>query len=255
MRAGLQYRRAIAGGAKRAWSPADIPGIMHWWHAPDIADGVNADAGDWTDRIAAAVATQVTPFRRDGELWNGMRTLRGVSIGSAIAFPAAAAWTLPGANVTIIHAFRALGATGGAEWVCLASGNDGLSHRQWGLRGAAYDLSSPGLDAWNKNSALNPVETKLKCGTGWGQRYLTAFCAPSGNSMSVKARVGGTLYTANNLGGYSGTYGGTTSGRIVGSSSGTQSGLYGYLLDIVVVAGDVANDDLEHLDAFCGVSA
>jgi len=239
--------------SRRPWDPSQIPGVMHWWDSIDIADGMAAPAGDWTDRIASAVSTQVTPFWRDGELWNGMRTLRGVSTGAAIAFPAAAAWTLPGANVTIIHAFRALGDTGGAEWVCLASGNDGLSHRQWGLRGAAYGSDSPGLDAWNKNSALNPVETKLKCGTGWGQRYLTAFCAPSGNSMSVKARVGGALYTASNPAGYAGTYGGTTSGRIAGSSLGTQSGLFGALRAIVVVAGQVSAADLGKLATYFGV--
>lgn len=245
--------------SRRPWDPSQIPGIMHWWDSTDIADGVAAPAGNWTDRIASAVSTQVTPFWRDGESWNGARCLRGVATGSALQYVPAGAWTMPGADVTIIHACRPTAdASGGAQWCCLASGTNGICHTQWGIRGASINPRSPGTDQWNKSNGGALVENEMLTGMGWGYRYLTAFRAlplTSGNYPSEARAIvqGGALYSSARAVGYSGTYSSTQPGRIVGSALGTQCGLVGALRAIVVVAGQVSPANLTKLANYFGV--
>lgn len=254
----------MLGGPHSGWSPLDVPGMLHWWAAEDLADGANLPVtAPWVDRIAGAVATQVSPLWRNGSIWNGRRTLRGTDqgqAGSSVAYIPASDWTLPGAGVAVIHAFRADAPIQGFEWVCLASGNNpvGLSHRQWGLRGASFgDGVSPGPYAWNKNDADVPATTGLLVGAPatWTHRILTAFCATSGQSMSVACVTdAGTYSGVINAAGYAGNYSPNDgNGRILGSGAGTQHGLLGELADVWVVAGMPSSADLRRLAQYSGV--
>ena len=252
-----QLRRAIMASGSRAATPLDISNIIRWWDSTDIADGVDADAGDWTDRIAGAVATQVSAFKRNGEMWGSSRTLRGIAAGSALAYAPAAGWTLPGANVTVVHVLRAIAASQGYEWVCLCSGYNaaGNSHRQWGYLGGDNPPDYVGGKQWNKNEANTPIETRnpMGAGAGWGTRVLIANRAPTGNTVELHGYVNGTDSGTTNAAGYSGTNSGTDGGRIMGSGTGTQHGLYGYLRAILAFNGAISTADRQLLATYFGV--
>lgn len=238
----MPFRPGWSGG--RLFTPASVPGVLHWWSSSDLADGL---VGSWVDRVGGLNATAAGALRptRSVTAINGRP---GVTFGGAQALSAARNFS----------AFSGLRMLLGVQQSALAvqlwiehTANSVTTNGGFGL-GSAFDGASTRALSASCNGG----------GSGVAISPNTYYCAtfPRVVSAGVSTAIANGTEFINQDGfspalsnvSASGGGGGALANSTLnlGARSGGVSGLSGVISDIVIAQTSVSAGDLARLRTF-----